>query len=235
MTTDFKQYFASKYPEEAAGYFKDGVFFPLENISTGDKRLECAVDNSFLLSEPDVFMHSHTTGWKQFPADYDPRSPSKKDMETQLACDIEFALVTTDGENTSDPLFWGNPEHRPELVGREFIFNIQDCLSLAQDWFYKERNIVLPNIARNPYWHDEGENHMEDLYTKWGFVDVNMSEVQVGDVFLYAIRSEVIRHIGIYVGENKVLSHWYGRLSAVEDFGTWAKYIKRTIRYKGAE
>jgi len=230
---DYKAYFNSQWPFEAAGYIKNDQFYPLDNISEGDKRDEVAVDPSFLMDEPDVFIHSHTTGWRQHNPEFDPRSPSYHDLKGQIDTAIEWAVCTTDGVNCSDPLFWGNPDNRPPLLGRDFIYNIQDCLSLAQDWFYQERGIVLPNQARTPYWHDEGHNFMEELFPKWGFVEIAQSEAQRGDVFLYAIRSPIIRHIGVYLGNNEVISHWHKQVSAVESYGKWAKNIAKTIRYTG--
>lgn len=230
-----KQHFNSCWPNEGAGYLKGGVFYPLENISEGDKRNEVAVDPSFLLQEPEVFIHSHTTGWKQFDEHYDPRSPSYFDLKGQIETDIEWAIITTDGENCSEPLYWGNPDHRPPHIGRDFIFNIQDCLSLAQDWFYSEYGIVLPNHPRHPLWHEDGQNYMEDLYKAWGFEDVPLAELKRGDVLLYAIRPTIYpmaRHIGIYLGDNQVLSHWHERISAIEPFGAHFRNIKIAARHK---
>jgi hypothetical protein len=226
------EHFNSCYPYEAAGYYKDGIFHPLDNISDGDRRNEVAVDPSFLLDDPDVFVHSHTTGWRQLEAGEDPRSPSYFDLKGQIETDIEWAVCTTDGENCSELLYWGNPNHRPELEGRDFIFNIQDCLSLAQDWFYKEHKLVLPNQPRHPFWHEDGANHIEDLYHLWGFEDIELSQMKKGDVLLYAIKYPMARHIGVYLGNNQVLSHWHDRLSAVEPFGKWAKYVKLAARHK---
>lgn len=231
-TTQMKAHFNACYPEEGAGYIKDGLFYPLQNISSGDKREEVAVDPSFLLKEPQMFVHSHTTGWKQFDRWHDPRSPSYFDLKGQIDTGIEWGVMTTDGENCSDLYTWGNWNNRPPYEGRDFIHNIQDCLSLGQDWFAREYGIHLPNVARHPFWHDEGQDLMNDLYQEWGFYDIDISEARRGDWFLYAIRTPILRHIGIYLGNNQVLSHWYGRLSAVEPMGTWAKHIRKVIRHK---
>jgi hypothetical protein len=227
---DFKDYFIRKWPEEAVGYLKDGAFHPLENISEGDKRRTFKVDESFLLSEPDALLHSHTTGSER--QDGDPRSPSAADLECQIATDIEWGICVTDGENCEEPLWWGNPANRPPLEGREFIFNIQDCLSLCQDWFYADRGLVLPNQPRNPFWNQEGEDHIGSLYKNWGFRKVALDKLKHGDVLFYQVRSPVINHLGIYLGDNQVLSHWYGRTSCVEDFGVWARYIQFAGRHK---
>jgi len=69
------------------------------------------------------------------------------------------------------------------------------------------------------------------LYQEWGFEKIPMSELQHGDVLFYKVRSPVVNHIGVYLGDNKVISHWFGRVSCIEDFGKWAGYIQFAARY----
>jgi cell wall-associated NlpC family hydrolase len=226
---DYKQYFISKWPEEAVGYIKDGEFYPLENIAA-DKQYEFEVDPAFLIEEPDALLHSHTTGITV--QSHDPRSPSYQDLKYQIATDIEWGICVTDGQTCDDPLWWGNPNNRPPLLGREFIFNIQDCLCLCQDWFYQERGIVLPTEPRTPHWNEEGQNYMEDLYEQWGFERIELNTLTRGDVLFYKVRSPVVNHLGIYLGNNEVISHWYGRVSCIEGFGKWANYIQFAARLK---
>ena len=230
----FKQYFISKFPEEAVGYLKGGEFFPLENLAA-DKLHSFEVDPSFILNEPELLLHSHVTGHEVQEPGHDPRAPSFTDLQYQIATDIEWGICVTDGQTCDDPITWGNPKNRPALEGRDFIFNIQDCLSLLQDWMYAERGVELPNEPRHPFWASDGQNYMEDLHEKYGFVKVNVSELQRGDVLFYKVRTPVVNHLGIYLGDNQVLSHWYGRVSAIEGFGKWAEYIQFAARYQGAQ
>lgn len=226
INIDYKEYFNSKWPEEGVGYVKDGVFYPLENIAE-DKINSFVVDPTFLLNEPDCLLHSHTTGHRV--QNHDPRSPSYSDLEFQIKTDIEWGICVTDGENCTDPMYWGNPKRRPELLGRDFIYNLQDCFSLTQDWYYQEYGIALPNKARNAHWNQEGHNYIDELYTDWGFTEINAAKVKRGDLLLYQVRSSVPNHLGIYLGNNQVLSHWYGRKSAVEDYGRWANWIVKRL------
>jgi hypothetical protein len=226
---DFKAHFNAKFPEEAVGYLKGGVFHPLDNIAD-DPLNSFKCDPSFLIEEPDALLHSHPV--RPEVADYDPRSPSRSDLHGQIITAIEWGVCVTDGQTCSDPLWWGNPDHRPPLLERDFIFNIQDCLSLAQDWFYQERGIVLPNHPRTPHWYSEGANHIEDLYASWGFKPIDLSDLQHGDVLLYKFHCKVINHIGIYLGNNEVLSHWFGQVSCIEPYGKRAKYIQLAGRYQ---
>ena len=227
---DFKEYFVSKWPEEAVGYVKSGKFTPLENIAA-DKLHDFAVDPSFLIEEPDLLLHSHIVGHEVQQPGHDPRSPSFDDLKGQITTAIEWGICVTDGQTCDDPVCWGNPDHRPPLLERDFIFNVQDCLCLCQDWFYAEMGIVLPTEPRDPHWADEGQNYMEDLYQAWGFEQVELSDLKHGDVLFYQVRTKVVCHLGIYLGNNEVLSHWARRVSCIEPFGKWASHIKFAARY----
>jgi len=227
---DFRSYFISKWPEEAVGYLKGGQFYPLENIAE-DKLHTFEVDPLFMLEEPEVLLHSHPTGHEVQDPTVDPRSPSYLDLKHQIATDIEWGICVTDGQTCDEPLCWGNYDNVPELLGREFIFNLHDCLPLARDWFYKNRGIKLPFHAHDPMWHEQGENYIEGLYKEWGFELVDLTQLEEGDVLFYQVRSPVVNHVGIYLGNNEVISHWFGRVSCVESFGKWASHIKFAARY----
>jgi hypothetical protein len=227
---DYKEHFNNCWPEEGVGYVKDGEFHPLQNIAV-DKLHSFEIDPAFLLEQPDLLLHSHCVG-KDIHYDGDPHSPTYEDLAGQLATAIEWGICVTDGETCEEPMYWGNPAHRPPLLDRQFIFNLQDCLSLCQDWFYQERGIVLPSHPRHPFWNEEGNNYMEELYPAWGFEKIELEDIQLGDVLFYQVRSPVVNHLGIYLGNNEVIGHWYGRTSCIESYGIWARYIQFAARYK---
>jgi len=230
-----KAHFIACHPNEGVGYFKGDTFYPVENVTTLDPRRSFACPLEVMLEDPDLICHSHTTGWEVCSPDIDPRAPSKEDLDGQIATAVEWALFVTDGETCDDPIYWGNPDNRPPLIGREFIFNAQDCLSLAQDYYYSTHDIRLPNLGRNHFWSQEGEDHIGQNYEAWGFYDVTAEDLLPGDALLYKVRSPVPNHIGIYLGGNQVLSHWYGRISQVEDYGKWAGHISHYLRNRKVE
>ena len=225
---DYKLRFIACWPPEGVGYVKDGQFHTLEKFAA-DPRYAFEVDPAFMLEEPDCLLHSHCTGVEVLTGD--PRSPSSEDLKGQIATAIEWGICVTDGEVCEDPLYWGNPKNRPPLLDREFIFNIQDCYALVQDWFYQERGIELPNGHRTPHWNEEGEDHLTERFQKWGFEKVDIRAIELGDVLFYRIRSVVPNHLGIYLGNGEVLSHFYGRISCVESIGKWASHIEFAARY----
>jgi hypothetical protein len=226
---DYKEHFNSCWPEEGVGYIKDDKFYPLENIAT-DKLHQFEVNPKFLLEQPDLLLHSHCVG-RDIHYDGHPKSPTYEDLVGQLTTDIEWGICVTDGETCEEPVYWGNLAHRPPLLDREFIFNIQDCYTLVQDWFYQKRGISLPNQARTPHWNEEGHDLLAGSYEQWGFVKIELEDIQPGDVVFYQVRSPVINHLGVYLGNNEIISHWYGRISCIESFGIWANYIQFAARY----
>lgn len=229
--TDYEQYFISKYPEEGVGYLKDGKFYPVENLAE-EKTCNCVFDGSILIKKPDVILHSHTrvsgdTG--------DLRVPSYTDMHNQIVSAVEWGIVVTDGVKCEEPVYWGNPLRRPPLIEREFIPNIQDCLSLVQDWYFAELNIVLPNQPRDPDWDLQGLNYMDDLYESWGFTkEVAWDEMERGDLMMFKCLSAITNHLAVYVGNGEMIHHGLGQISVIEPVHKWQKRLVRVVRHREA-
>lgn len=225
-----KDHFIAAWPNEACGYMKDGVFYPMENLAE-DKSNCFDMDPRVLLKKPDVILHSHISGVKPVNPDHDLRSPSEADLRSQMMTGVEWGIVVTDGQTCDEPVYWGNPKNRPPLLGRTFIYNLQDCFALAQDWYYQEFDgFILKNFPRTPFWHQHGKNYIVEQFENYGFTKVDLKDLQRGDALIYAIRSPIPRHIGIYLGDNKVISHWAHRVSAIDDYGLWGRYVALAVR-----
>ena len=228
----YQDHFKACWPYEGVGYVKDGEFFPLKNLSSETHRF--SVDPTQLAGiEPDALLHSHTAGVEPH-TQYDLlRSPSKTDMEQQQAMNIPWGICVTDGSICEDPVMFGSFEGRLPYEGREFIFNVYDCWELCRDWMYREKDVVLGTLPRNPLWNREGADLLEHTYEAYGFEKVALKDVQAGDILFYRVRSPVINHVAVYIGGNQVLGHWVGRLSCIEPFGKWAGYCEYAVRHKG--
>lgn len=226
---EFKQYFIDAYPDEAVGYVKQGVFYPIENIAT-DQTEDCAFDGSILIHQPELIIHSHTK--KPKDKELDQRVPSQIDLQNQIMTACEWAICVTDGQTCSDPMYWGNNDHRPPLKDREFIYNIQDCLSYIQDWYHQKCGIKLPNCARSPDWDDKGFTYMDDLYQEWGFVDVSRDQMQHGDLLMFKMLSHTTNHLGIYLGDGLMTWHCEGQVPTTLPLGRFAKRVSRAARHK---
>lgn len=226
------QHFLACHPNEGVGYVKDDVFYPLENTAE-DKEHDCEFDGEFLIKKPDLIVHSHTTVYVATSApDADMRAPSYVDMVNQRISGVEWAIIVTDGQTCLDPIFWGNPNHRPDLHRREFIYNVQDCLSLVQDWYYATLNRRLPDLPRDPEWDQQGQTFMEDNWQSWGFVEVPWEEKKFGDVIMMKLLSQTTNHLAIVLDETTMFHHGYGQLPIVEPSHKWKKRTVRVVRPK---
>lgn len=225
---DMFQHALAMYPNEAAGYIKDGTFYPCENVAA-DPLTSFKVDSGILLLEPDVIVHSHPIPLGRI--DWNPKAPSYDDQLGQLATAVEWCIIPTDGTNCDEPVYWGNPKHRPPLIGREYIPCAQDCLALCRDWLYADRALELPDIARRQHWYFDGERLIDDHWEAWGGTAVAESDLQRGDIMFMQIRSDTTNHLGIYLGDGTMLHHKYDCLSMIEPVDRWLKHTVRFARY----
>ena len=229
---NFKEYFISCYPNEGVGYIKNGIFFPIENTAEL-KATCCEFDGSVLIEEPDVIIHSHCHNGL---SNEDHRVPSYEDMQNQLLTATEWAICVTDGLTCTDPVYWGNPNHRPPLIEREFIPNIQDCLSLVQDWYYETWGIVIPNHPREPEWALTGHTYMDDLYKDFGFTtEVAWEDMRFGDVLMMKCLSATSNHVAVYLGDGNIIHHGAGQISVIEPAHRWKKRLTRIVRHREAK
>lgn len=113
------------------------------------------------------------------------------------------------------------------LIGRPWALGSFDCWGLIMA-YHKEHGIELGD-HRKPYewWKPEfGENLYQDLYQAEGFVPTNQ-EPRPGDMIIMQLQSPVWNHAGIYVGDNKILHHAFGKLSREDLYSGW--YQEHTV------
>ena len=114
---------------------------------------------------------------------------------------------------------------------REFINGVQDCLSFISDWYYQDCGIQLPMQPHGLWWFDEGEDFMGQLYKDWGFEDINSSEIEVGDLVMMTVRSTVVNHLAIYIGDGMIAHHRHRQKPTIEKIDEWKHRIERIARH----
>lgn len=193
-------------------------FFPCTNIAA-------TPDEHFILDPEDyaiaedqgeivAVVHSHPTSRP---------SPSPAD---QIGCNntgLPWVIVNPKTEE------WGYCEPSDfELpyVGREFVFGVVDCYSLARDWYKKEMALVLADFPRRDRFWERGENLYVEGYKSQGFRQVDFNDLQYGDGILMQLGADLPNHGAIYLGDQQILHHVQGRLSSRDVYGGY--YVKNT-------
>ncbi len=106
-------------------------------------------------------------------------------------------------------------------TGRIFKYEKSHCYDLARDWFLNELGIALPDFDRGEdEWWIKGENRFVDYFPQAGFYQTNETPRR-GNLLLMRIMSPVTNHCAVYVGNNYILHHLYGRLSCRDIYGSF--------------
>ena len=101
------------------------------------------------------------------------------------------------------------------LLGRPFIWQVQDCYALVRDFYRDVFNINLPNFARSDEFWKHGLNLIFDNSRAAGFreISVHPTDYKFGDIAVSAIDSSFGNHCSIFVENGRIVHHLYNRLS----------------------
>jgi hypothetical protein len=255
------QHFVAVWPNEACGYVtQDNVFVPCENKAEKPREDFLIAAETFIGVEPKCIVHSHcidnTKPLSRQPLqefldvevteenaetikyrdeEYDPRIPTSSDLQGQIDTACEWAICVVSKNDCSLPYFWGDYDHRPDLMKRQFIYNMNDCLSFMFEWYYKKWKVQLPNIAREWCFYKGEDDLFINSYAKWGFTDATHLTPEVGDVFLWRYGAKVVSHCGVYVGDGQAAHHMFRRLPSLmprHEVEQWNKYLVKRVRYE---
>lgn len=119
--------------------------------------------------------------------------------------------------------------YRAPLIGREWVWGVTDCWSLARDWYAETWGIKLRDWTRPLSLAEFNAAPMfEGCYEATGFTAVPLETLQQGDLLLMSIDAPTLNHIAVYLGDQLILHHIRGRLSSRDVFGGY--YQKNTGR-----
>ena len=228
---DIMRHVQDVYPQEACGVVvqKSRVqkYYPVDNVHP-DPENHFHMDGEQYAAIEDLegweivaIVHSHTgDGASTIPSAHDLCMCDESQVSWVIASWPEGDLRIIE------------PQNRP-LIGRPWSLGSFDCWGLVMAW-HKEQGVIL-NDFRKPYewWKPEhGENLYQENYLKEGFIETNQ-EPKPGDMVIMQISAPVWNHAGIYLGDNRILHHSFGKLSREDVYSGWyQEHTKMICRHK---
>ena len=222
-----------QHPKEACGLVViikgKRKYWPCKNIAANTEDL-------FIVS-PDDWASAEDKGEILYVFHSHPFTSPEPSEADRVACEkskIKWWIVNPDLEK------WGSCEpcgYRAPLIGRKWVWGINDCWSLCRDFYAEEWGIPLRDWERptssdafllNPTfdssWRDTGFRELKEE-----------EEWKRGDLLLFSMRSPGLNHIGVYLGDpdpQMVLHHLQDRLSSRDVLDEWLlKCLGKRIRY----
>lgn len=253
----FREHYVKMMAEAVDAYPKEAVWFITERGCWQAENISPEPEARFSVSDADTLralsegmlavVHSHPDL---------PPCPSEADMRAQIASDVPWGIISTNGSHATPPQWWGSDTPVPDLRNRGFVHGVTDCYSLIRDYYRIEMGVLLPEYPRSWDWWSKGEGREEpqNLYMEGfasaGFVEIPMhqntehflgleSAPQPGDMWFTQMFCPVPNHAGVYLGNDLCLHHLSGRkpidptrLALEEPIYRWANHITHWFRHK---
>lgn len=222
------------YPHEAVIAITQDNAYPLENIHE-DPCNQFRVDaKAFYKLKPVALVHSHPTSTPTTVAmnngNYvDARTPSVADMTTQMNMDIPFGIISYDGIECTDIIWF--PDLDSPIEGQSYMHGVYDCWRLIRAYFYQKHNVTLMDIPRDAEWYEANPNTLSDNFTAAGFHPIIEDELQEGDVLLLRVIGDYVTHTAVYIDPDTILHHINNRLSGIDSYPRWRKRVTNYLRY----
>lgn len=203
LTEEIKNHILQCYPNEACGIILfNNVFVPCLNAHENPKEhfLIKAEQLALHIGNIKYIIHSHTRSIKE-PEIFDLRTPTFADIKGQQESGIPWLIFGTEGTGVTEPLQLPRKANN-EYLQRPFIWYINDCYSLVQDYYFFEFNIKLENHRAKEDYKDIRK--LNDIFLpyieEYGFIKFPAlnHKYQNGDLVLLDSGGFEKNHLGIY-------------------------------------
>jgi proteasome lid subunit RPN8/RPN11 len=233
---DFEKHVLSCYPEEACGLQVAGKYVPCKNVHE-TPLTSFKIDPKSIVKAKKIqaILHSHPyhpLDKKVFEFYNDPRWPSVTDQEQFNSGKEPWIIVSTDGTGISEPVIMDDSTWAP-LLGREFIWGVQDCYSLLRDYYREHCKITLPNYPREWNWWGKGEDQFMQRFADEGFKRITYDSAEINDICIFKNDSPIANHVGIISGNNEMMQQGVGSLSRISRLDLYIKHVVVWLHYEG--
>lgn len=195
-------------------------YWPCKNVAEG---------NEYFILSPDDFAAAEDAGEIMAIVHSHPTTPATPSQTDLVACEksgLPWFIVNPGTEIWTETKPSG---YKAPLLGREWVWGIQDCWSLAHQWYEESWFLSLRDWPRPILQSDFNNDPMFDRCWKdTGFVEVDRNSIQFGDLLLISLHNPGLNHCAVYVGDQLILHHVQGRLSSRDVYGGY--YHKNTGR-----
>jgi len=218
-------------PHEACGllavYKGKEKYFPCKNLSE-DLGEQFIIDPDDWVKAEDAgeliaVFHSHP----QIPP-----FPSQADLASCEYLDLPFYIVTPE---TKEWHYFEPSGYKKGLIGRQWVWDIQDCWSLITDWYKETKNISIRHWRRPASPQEFTKDpYFEKVLLGSGFIELNdEDDTQKEDVLLMdTTDTGKLDHVALYIGDQTILHHCVKRLSCREIYDQkYIEWTKKRYRY----
>jgi len=161
-----------------------------------------------------------------------PPYPSEADLASCEYLDLPFYIVTPETEQWH---YFKPSGYKKGLIGREWVWGVQDCWSLINDWYEEKKNIKLKHWDRPKSPKEFSRNPLfEHGLPLTGFIELHKDDdIKIGDVLLMdTTNTGKLDHVALYIGDQTILQHCVKRLSSRETYNqNWIECTKKVFRY----
>ena len=192
-----------------------------------------AVDQDFFILDPLDWAATEDAGEIIAVVHSHPFSSAQASQADLIACErsgIPWHIYCPHRDEWSEIQPSG---YKAPLIGREWVWAVSDCWTLARDWYANEWDLELRDWPRPSSMVEfNSAPTFDECWQATGFFEIQLEHLQRGDLLLMALENNRLNHCGVYLGDQLLLHHIRGRLSSRDVFGGYyLKGVGRTLRH----